>query len=144
MLRREQKEEREESNNPSVIFLRKCHLPRRGRLIKKPPIKGEAEKERAKKQPKFLLPCISIKAGQREGRPLPYVATPVYAGNKIFAQNQLLKLLLPSFLLEEKNGACFSLKKSRQYKKGAETAPFVLFTNCLIYLIFLLFLFLLV
>ena len=27
MLRREQKEEREVSNNPSVIFLRKCHLP---------------------------------------------------------------------------------------------------------------------
>ena len=26
MLRREQKEEREVSNNPSVIFLRKCHL----------------------------------------------------------------------------------------------------------------------
>ena len=65
--------------------------------------------------------------GRREGRPLPYDETPVYAGNKIFAQNQLLKLLLPSFLLEEKNGACFSLKKSRQYKKGAEAAPFVLF-----------------
>ena len=27
MLRREQKEEREVSNNPFVIFLRKCHLP---------------------------------------------------------------------------------------------------------------------
>ena len=34
MLRREQKEERKVSNNPSVIFLRKCHLPlHKGGLI---------------------------------------------------------------------------------------------------------------
>ena len=29
-----------------------------------------------------------MKANVRDGRPVPYVATPVYTGSKIFAQNQ--------------------------------------------------------
>ena len=99
-----------------------------------PPSSKRKAKRNAKSITENSFAYISIKMGRRAKRPLPYDETPVYAGNKIFAQNQLLKLLLPSFLLEEKNGACFSLKKKQAIQKRGGNRPFCLIYRCNFYI----------